>query len=77
MRLWATPPGTRERKDRDGLNVSREETVEKMGELKVEEDRRRGRLPTKKWLEVVRDDMRTRGVDPQMVSDWGGWRRYV
>lgn len=53
--------------------MSREETVEKTGELKVEEDRWRGRLPTNKWLDVVRDDTRTCGVDARMVSDWGGW----
>lgn len=51
--------------------------MEKTGELRVKEIRWRERMPTKRWMEVVRDNMRTRGVDAHMVSDWGGRRGCV
>ena len=45
-----------------------------MFELKVEGRRKRGR-PVKRWIDVVEEDMKKRGVVQQDAGDREGWRR--
>ena len=61
-----------------GHVVSRDEEVEikKVFELKIEGRRKRGR-PVKRWIDVVEEDMKKRGVVQQDAGDREGWRRAV
>ena len=43
-------------------------------ELKIEGRRKRGR-PVKRWIDVVGEDMKKRGVVQQDAGDREGWRR--
>ena len=45
-----------------------------MFELKIERRRKRGR-PVKRWIDVVEEDMKKRGVVQQDAGDMEGWRR--
>ena len=61
-----------------GHIVRRDEEVEikKVFELKIEGRRKRGR-PVKRWIDVVKKDMKKRGVVQQNAGDresWGGER---
>ena len=58
--------------------VRREEEVEikKVFELKIEGWRKRGR-PVKRWIDVVEEDMKKRGVVQQDAGNREGWRRRV
>ena len=47
-----------------------------MFELKIEGWRKRGR-PMKRWIDVVEEDMKERGVVQQDAGDREGWRRAV
>ena len=51
--------------------VRRDEEMEikKVLELKIEGRRKRGR-PVKRWIDVVEEDMRKRGVVQQDTGDW-------
>ena len=55
--------------------VRRDEKVEikKVLELKIGQ-RQRGR-PVKRWIDVVEEDIRKRGVVQQNAGDRDGWRR--
>ena len=59
-----------------GHIVRRDEEVEinKGFELKIEGQRKRGR-PVKRWIGVVEEDMKKRGVVQQDAGDREGWRR--
>ena len=59
-----------------GHIARRDEEVEikKVFELKIEEQRKRGR-PVKRWIDVVEEDMKKRGVLQQDAVDREGWRR--
>ena len=59
-----------------GHIVRRDEGVEikKVFELKIEGWRKRGR-PVKRWIDVVEEDMKERGVVQQDASDREGWRQ--
>ena len=59
-----------------GHIVRRDKEVEikKVFELKIEEQRKRGR-PVKRWIDVVEEDMKKRGVLQQDAVDREGWRR--
>ena len=59
-----------------GHIVRRDEEVEikKVFELKIEGRRKRGR-PVKRWIDVVEEDMKKRGVVQQDAGDREGWRR--
>ena len=59
-----------------GHIVRRDEEVEikKVFELKIEGRRKRGR-PVKRWIDVVEEDMKKRGVVQQDAEDREGWRR--
>ena len=59
-----------------GHIVRRDEEVEikKLLELKTEGQRKRGR-PVKRWIDVVEEDMKKRGVVQQDAGDREGWRR--
>ena len=46
-----------------------------MFELKIGQ-RKRGR-PVKRWIDVVEEDMKKRGVAQQAAGDREGWRRVV
>ena len=61
-----------------GHIVRRDEEVEikKVFELKIEGRRKRGR-PVKKWIDVVEEDMKKRGVVQQDAVDRVGWRKRV
>ena len=56
----------------------RDEEVEtkKVFELKIEGWRKRGR-PVKRWIDMVEEDMKKRGVVQQDAGDRDGWRRAV
>ena len=58
-----------------GHVVRRDEEVEikKVFELKIGR-RKRGR-PVKRWIDVVEEDMKKRGVVQQDAGDREGWRR--
>ena len=58
-----------------GHIVRRDEEVErkKVLELKIGQ-RKRGR-PVKRWIDVVEEDMKKRGVVQQDAGDREGWRR--
>lgn len=43
-------------------------TVNKIGEIKIEENQRRGRLK-KKWMEIIGEYMRAYGVDENIVRE--------
>ena len=47
-----------------------------MLELKIEGQRKRGR-PVKRWIDVVEEDMKKRGVVQQDAEDRESWRRVV
>ena len=47
-----------------------------MLELKIEGQRKRGR-PVKRWIDVVEEDMKKRGVVQQDTGDREGWKRVV
>ena len=47
-----------------------------MFELKIKEQRKRG-MPVKRWINVVEEDMKKRGVVQQDAGDREGWRRRV
>ena len=59
-----------------GQIARRDEEVEikKVFELKIERWRKRGR-PVKRWIDVVEEDMKKRGVVQQDAGDREGWRR--
>ena len=59
-----------------GHIVRRDEEVEikKVFELKIEGRRKRGK-PVKRWIDVVEEDMKKRGVVQQDAEDRKGWRR--
>ena len=59
-----------------GHIARRDEEVEikKVFELKIEGQRKRGR-PVKRWIDVVEEDMKKRGVVQQDAWDREGWRR--
>ena len=59
-----------------GHIVRRDEEVEikKVFELKIEGRRKRGR-PVKRWIDMVEEDMKKRGVVQQDAEDREGWRR--
>ena len=59
-----------------GHIVRRDEEMEmkKVFELKIEGQRNRGR-PVKRWIDVVEEDMKKRGVVQQDAGDREGWRR--
>ena len=59
-----------------GHIVRRDEEVEikKVFELKIEGRRKRGR-PVKRWIDVVEEDMKKRGVVQQNAGDRESWRR--
>ena len=59
-----------------GHIVRRNEEVEikKVLELKIEGWRKRGR-PVKRWIDMVEEDMKKRGVVQQDAGDREGWRR--
>ena len=59
-----------------GQIVRRDEEVEikKVFELKIEGWRKRGR-PVKRWIDVVEENMKKRGVVQQDAGDRKGWRR--
>ena len=61
-----------------GHIARREEEVEieKVFELKIEGQRKRGR-PVQRWIDVVEEDMKKRGVVQQDAGDREGWRRRV
>ena len=61
---------------RFGHNVGRDEEVEikKVLELETEGRRKRGR-PVKRWIDVVEEDMKKKGVVQQDAGDRDGWRR--
>ena len=48
--------------------------IKKVFELKIEGRRKRGR-PAKRWIDVVEEDMKKRGVVQQDEGDREGWRR--
>ena len=48
--------------------------IEKVFELKIEGRRKRGR-PVKRWIDMVKEDMKKRGVVQQDAGDREGWRR--
>ena len=48
--------------------------IKKVFELKIEGRRKRGR-PVKRWIDVVEEDMKKRGVVEQDAGDREGWRR--
>ena len=48
--------------------------IKKVFELKIEGRRKRGR-PVKRWIDVVEEDMKKRGVVQQDAGDREGWRR--
>ena len=50
--------------------------IKKVFELKIEGWRKRGR-PVKRWIDVVEEDMKKRGVVQQDAGDREGWRRRV
>lgn len=53
----------------DILNEKKnEDIVRKMGEIRVEVNWRRGRLKNK-WLEILKEDIRSCGVDENIVRD--------
>ena len=56
--------------------VRRDEEVEimKVLILKIEEQRKIGR-PVKRWIDMIEEDMRKRGVVQQDAGDREGWRR--
>ena len=58
--------------------VRRDEEVEikKVLELKIKEQRKRGR-PVKQWIDVIEEDMKKRGVVQQDAGDREGWKRAV
>ena len=60
-----------------GHIVRRDEEVEikKVFELKIGR-RKRGR-PVKRWIDMVEEDMKKRGVVQQDAGDREGWRRRV
>ena len=45
-----------------------------MFELKIEGRRKRGR-PVRRWIDVVKEDMKKRRVVQQDAGDREGWRR--
>ena len=59
-----------------GHIARRDEEVEikKVFELKIEGQRKRGR-PVKRWIDVIEEDMKKRGVVQQDVGDRECWRR--
>ena len=59
-----------------GNIARRDEEVEikKVFELKLEGRRKRGR-PVKRWIDVVEEDMKKRGVVQQNARDREEWRR--
>ena len=59
-----------------GHIVRTDEEVEKKKvlELKIKGQRKRGR-PVKRWIDVVEEDMRKRGVVQQDAWDRDGWRK--
>ena len=61
-----------------GNIARRDEEVEikKVFELKIEGRRKRCR-PVKRWIDVVEEDMKKRGVVQQDAGDREGWRRAV
>ena len=50
--------------------------IKKVLELKIEGQRKRGR-PVKRWIDVVEEDMKKRGVVQQDAGDREGWRKRV
>ena len=61
-----------------GHIARRDEEVEtkKVFELKIEGRRKRCR-PVKRWIDVVEEDMKKRGVVQQDAGDREGWGRRV
>ena len=61
-----------------GHIVRRDEVMEikKVLEVKIEGWRKRGR-PVKRWIDVIEEDMKKRGVVQQDAGDREGWRRAV
>ena len=61
-----------------GHTVRRDEEVEikKVFELIIEGRRKRGR-PVKRWIDVVEEDVKKRGVVQQDAGDRETWRRRV
>ena len=57
------------RRDEDG-------EIKKVFELKIKGQRKRGR-PVKRWIGVVEEDMKKRGVVQQDAGDREGWRMRV
>ena len=59
-----------------GHIARRDEDVEikKVFELNIEGRKKRGR-PVKRWIDVVEEDMKKRGVFQQDAGDREGWRR--
>ena len=50
--------------------------IRKVFDLKIEGRRKRGR-PVKRWIDVVEEDMKKRGVVQQDAGDREDWRRRV
>ena len=50
--------------------------IKKVLDLKIVGQRKRGR-PVKRWIDVVEEDMKKRGVVQQDAEDREGWRRAV
>ena len=50
--------------------------IKKVFEFKIEGQRKRGR-PVKRWIDVVEQGMKKRGVVQQDAGDREGWRRRV
>ena len=56
------------------LRRDEEMEIKKVLELKIEVRRKRGR-PFKRWIDVIEEDMKKRGVVQQDAGDKEGWRR--
>ena len=58
------------------LRRDEEMEIKKVFELKIEGQRKKGR-PVKRWIDMVEEDMKKKGVVQQESRDREGWRRAV
>jgi hypothetical protein len=58
------------------MRKSEEEEVRKIMSLVVDGGRGRGR-PAKRWLDVLKEDMRVKGLSIEMAQDRSSWRRAI
>ena len=54
----------------------KEVEIKKVFELKMKGQRKRGR-PVKRWIDMVEENMRKRGVVQQDARNREGWRRVI